>query len=480
MARSTRKSAAPPSHVPEAGRSRKRQRSNKRDHGGRDWISALPDEILVAILHGLDAKTAVSTSLLSRRWRHLWKSLRSLRLSEVSLPDDASWVRLGPMREEYLKANKVNHFVPSLRWFSEIIKKRSAADDNEALRGLSVVFSGSAECAGAVDGAIAAASEQGVKGIDVAVVGDTRLTKYEFPSWPFSDDGDITRSSSASPLASLRLNNCRLSVSESFQGFSALTKLVLVAMHMSLEDTTAVLRSCKNLRSLYLIDMLDIRVVRHPRLEELVWLWPPPPSGALVIEAPALRRLEFWGAGEVLPASTRRSSPCLEHVSLQFVVYGGRPDERHAKNLRNISARFPRVRSLHLRYQVPKLVVRPGTPAIFSKLRVLTLSIDTKPSDDLLWMAMFVAAAPCLATLQTNVRYLPFLESRNGVVWDDSGFEHSSLKEVEMYNFRGRDNEIGFARLLLRRAPSTRRIAFSQARMRDREDVDHQSQETTT
>lgn len=73
-----------------------------------------------------------------------------------------------------------------------------------------------------------------------------------------------------------------------------------------------------------------------------------------------------------------------------------------------------------------------------------------------------------------QVRYLPFLESRNGVVWDDSGFEHSSLKEVEMYNFRGRDNEIGFARLLLRRAPSTRRIAFSQARMRDREDVDHQ------
>jgi hypothetical protein len=73
------------------------------------------------------------------------------------------------------------------------------------------------------------------------------------------------------------------------------------------------------------------------------------------------------------------------------------------------------------------------------------------------------------------VRYLPFLESPNGVVWDDSNdFEHNSLKDVEVYNFRGRDNEIGFARLLLRRAPSMRRVAFIQARLRDRpEDVDH-------
>ncbi|CAN6213275.1 unnamed protein product [Urochloa humidicola] len=82
-------------------------------------------------------------------------------------------------------------------------------------------------------------------------------------------------------------------------------------------------------------------------------------------------------------------------------------------------------------------------------------------------MAMFVVAAPYLVTLQTNVRYLSFLESCNGVVWDDSNFEHNSLKEVEMYNFKGRDNEIEFARLLLRRAPNMRRVAFSQAPLRE-------------
>ena len=70
------------------------------------------------------------------------------------------------------------------------------------------------------------------------------------------------------------------------------------------------------------------------------------------------------------------------------------------------------------------------------------------------------------------MRYLSSLESRNGVVWDDSNFQHNSLKEVETYNFKGRDNEIGFARLLLRRTPNMRRIALSQARLR--EPVDHQ------
>ncbi|CAL5066843.1 unnamed protein product [Urochloa decumbens] len=428
----------------------KLQSSNKRDHC--DWISALPDEILITILHELDTKSAVRTSILSRRWRYLWTFLQSLHFSEISLPDNYCWVRLGPMQEEYLNTNKIHHFIPSLRWFTGI--KRG----NTALRRLCLVFSDSAECTDAIDGAIASAVEQGVKDIDVAVVG---LTNYEFPSWLFSG-------ATCSSLASLSLNHCKLSVSLSFKGFSALTKLVLVAMDMTLKDTQVLLMNCKSLKSLYLIEMIDIRVIQLPKLEELVWPWSFP-CGAFKIDTLALRRLEYCGV--VLPASTFQSLPCLEHVSLQY-LRGDHPDCHAEKlRLRTISTCFPHVKSLHLRYEVPKFV-KPGTPAIFSKLRVLTLSIATKPSDDLFWMTMFVVAAPFLVTLQTNVRYLSFLESCNGVMWDDSDFQHNNLKEVEMYNFKGRDNEIGFARLLLHRAPNIRRIALSQARLR--EAVDHQ------
>ncbi|CAM0151183.1 unnamed protein product [Urochloa decumbens] len=463
MGRSPRESAtAAPSHVdhhdetgPRSHKPRRRSNSEK----NLDRISALPDEILLAILGDLDAKTAVSTSV-----------LRSLRFSEVAPPADSLWViRLGPMRREYIKANRLRQFVPSLRWFTEMIKRRSdgvdGGGDDAALTRLSIVFSGSAKSAGAVNAAIAAAAKHGVRDIHVEVV-RTTWTDYEFPSSPFSEsDGDNNTYSSS--LDSLCVTNCKLSIPTGFRGFSALTKLVLVAMHMSAEDTQALLASCESLKILYLNHMVGVRALQHPKLEELVWLWPG--NNELKIDAPALRRLEYCGAGEILPASTSQSLPCLEHVSLKHVVYGYDLPDRDAEYLLTIATRFPHVKSLHLRYRMPKLIVRPGTPAIFSKLTVLTLSIETKPSDDLLSMAMSVVAAPYLVTLQTNVRYLPSLESRNGVVWDDSNFEHNSLKEVEMYNFKGRDNEIGFARLLLRGAPSMRRIVFRQG-LREAED----------
>ncbi|KAF8780564.1 hypothetical protein HU200_001394 [Digitaria exilis] len=368
----------------------------KQDHC--DWISSLPDEILVAILHKVDTKTAVSTSLLSRRWRYIWTLLQSVRFSEVSIPANYCWVRLGPWEKEYLNANKVNHFVQSLQWFSEIKRGETT------LRKLSLVFSGSVECSDVVNSAIASASERGVMHVDLAIVGHT---KYEFPSWLFSGG-------TCSSLVTLSLNHCKFSLPISFKGFSSLTKLVLVAMHMSLKDTQVLLRNCTKLQSLHLIDISDIRVLQLPKLKELVWLWTPP-CGAFKIDTPALRVLDY--CGELLPVCTFQSLPCLEHVSLQY-LYGDHPDH-HTEKLQTISTRFPHVKSLHLRYQVPK------------------------------------------------VRYLSFLESCNGVVWDDFNFEHNSLEEVEMYNFKGRDNEIGFARLLLRRAPNMRRIAFSQIPLRE-------------
>jgi hypothetical protein len=42
--------------------------------GGRDLFAALPDELLKHVLSYLSSLEAVKSSLLSRRWRHLWRS----------------------------------------------------------------------------------------------------------------------------------------------------------------------------------------------------------------------------------------------------------------------------------------------------------------------------------------------------------------------------------------------------------------------
>ncbi|MED6185827.1 hypothetical protein PIB30_060794 [Stylosanthes scabra] len=48
----------------------------------RDVISTLPDEILCHILSFLPTRTSMATSLLSRRWRYLWRNVQVLDLND--------------------------------------------------------------------------------------------------------------------------------------------------------------------------------------------------------------------------------------------------------------------------------------------------------------------------------------------------------------------------------------------------------------
>ncbi|GAU51036.1 hypothetical protein TSUD_411710 [Trifolium subterraneum] len=58
---------------------RKRHRHNKEKN--EDRLSALPDDALHHILSFSDAKLAVQSSILSKRWKNLWKSLPTLKLT---------------------------------------------------------------------------------------------------------------------------------------------------------------------------------------------------------------------------------------------------------------------------------------------------------------------------------------------------------------------------------------------------------------
>ncbi|XP_017438103.1 F-box protein At4g09920-like [Vigna angularis] len=57
---------------------KKKEKTEKEREDEKDLISALPDNVLVHIIHFVDTATAVRTFLLSKRWNNLWKSLTTL------------------------------------------------------------------------------------------------------------------------------------------------------------------------------------------------------------------------------------------------------------------------------------------------------------------------------------------------------------------------------------------------------------------
>ena len=65
------------------GMSRRGKAAKAWTAGCGDRLSNLPDDVLQHALGFLEAGEAVRTSVLSRRWRHLWRPVPRLRVTDV-------------------------------------------------------------------------------------------------------------------------------------------------------------------------------------------------------------------------------------------------------------------------------------------------------------------------------------------------------------------------------------------------------------
>lgn len=67
--------------APRGGKATKVESPTEEPIPSEDRISALPDAVLQHVLDFLPAQDAVRTCVLAQRWRHLWRSLRRLRIT---------------------------------------------------------------------------------------------------------------------------------------------------------------------------------------------------------------------------------------------------------------------------------------------------------------------------------------------------------------------------------------------------------------
>ncbi|KAL1205702.1 F-box/LRR-repeat protein 13 [Cardamine amara subsp. amara] len=115
---------------------KKRVRAKRSRSGGVDYISNLPDCLLCEVLSKLPTKDIVKTSVLSTRWRNLWKDIPRLDLDGEDFPFYYVFVDfvnrfLDFNRDSYLDSFKLSYpgdgnWVPDIslirRWIRAVIK----------------------------------------------------------------------------------------------------------------------------------------------------------------------------------------------------------------------------------------------------------------------------------------------------------------------------------------------------------------------
>ncbi|KAH7511389.1 hypothetical protein FEM48_ZijujUnG0018400 [Ziziphus jujuba var. spinosa] len=102
----------------------KKHKKRKGDRGKYANLDDIPDDIIVGILSLLPLKEAVATSVLSSRWRYLW------RFTRMSLDFDVDHVtpKYGTLTclshvTKYLNKNRKTY----IRWVNEVVDQHSGA-----------------------------------------------------------------------------------------------------------------------------------------------------------------------------------------------------------------------------------------------------------------------------------------------------------------------------------------------------------------
>ncbi|CAL9017545.1 unnamed protein product [Prunus brigantina] len=412
-----------------------------------DRFSVLPESHLSAIVSFLPFKEAARTCVLSKRWRHVWRSSKNIEF------DERCFANVDADREVQRQV------------FIDFVRQWVQNYQEPTVDRLSLKFSHPQNNPRVVENCIAFALARHVKHLAL---------DFSDPTWAVHDLDDIAHPTRFDlplsvynhPLESLTLSSCNFNVSE-FKNFGVLKEISLCWVEMKESTTKALLANCGCLESLSLRhcwDMDNFFCVRvgELKLKTLVVYKCRFTCSYFEFEAPNLRCLRYSGT---LPKFCLLRNGGLDEVDLDF-GHETHGNEAVSDLLGQLIDEVNPMRALTVCTFMLQ-VLPMGEEGIGSPLGITQLTLKTTMHDhEQHGIQYLLKNCPQLETLKFEIgshartriiNYTeyeaPCAEVKPEHMWDQTKIIFScvtqTLREVEMKGFRASPNEIGFLCYLL-------------------------------
>nr|XP_023892357.1 putative F-box/LRR-repeat protein At3g28410 [Quercus suber] len=412
------------------GISRKKRKCQRQDPS-KDWISDLPDEILIDIVSLLPMKEAFNISILSKRWRHIWRSTVILKFDGSNKLLSSTGNKRSPQRLAFVT------------WVDRVLDSHYGSVVTE----FSVCYALNKRAACHINQWISFAVGKKVQRLELKLEdGDSSFSGlYTFPSSKF-------RAEEASSIKHLALNACRV-YSPGFDSFRSLITLSLD--HVVLTDIVFnnIFLNCSHLEHVSVVGakkLVNARVVgpnlplKHLKLSVcrqlesieiramnlVIFIYGGKPINLFLRNVPMLRAIQFF-ASDVMINDTIAST-LSQVVSLETLAL-------FCKNVWNVTEEY--------------LEIKSRVFPTFSKLKVLVLTVKTFFWSGYIGFPSLLRACPLLQRLGMHFDFRCLdPEFRSDETRTSPESRCQFLKEVELSGFLGQTYDIELAVYLLKAA----------------------------
>ncbi|KAL5707735.1 hypothetical protein ACHQM5_018599 [Ranunculus cassubicifolius] len=420
----------------------------------KDRICELPDDVLALTLSFLPIREASKTSLLSCRWRDLWKD--SMKFTSSLTLDEFSMTGNTYTNGEFgLEGSRLETEQYKFVGWADLMLQLGYAPVIDLFR---LRFPMTKDFAHHIDKWIKVAVTKRAQRyhIDLSGFNTTRYmfdfpleNLYTFPDWLFTQE-------SGPSVVSLHLKSCALRC----LGFNFFSSLADLQLHSVLLDQGIIekfLLECPNIEKLVLLNCwklhnlsisgpsLKLKQLKIVRCQTLC---------SIEIKARNLTKFEYSGRQVQISFVDAR-------VLSDFVICAfTRQDEDFPINyaLTKLSSDLPQLEMLYLEAAPLRENKIPRRLPMFEKLKKLGVQITGSEIESLWGFIHLLHASPCLHMLELHFTPSPeYIKQKRPL-----DVAHLHLKEIVVSGFQGDSHEIELMRYLLSNCVALKKVILDE------------------